>query len=254
MSGLITADLRAHIGRPLRPRLRGLRAAAPARRCRAPAAGLTRAKGGPKALQRKPIQRLGPNDHPRRPRAQRHSVAAPPPSLPATLRVRAMRYRRPGFRPQRLLTSVLDPVAFPAADVVALYPDRWEIELGFDEMTTHTLEREEALRSKTPARIRQEVCARRYPSSCYWSRYQPAGLRGPVRQSTRSSGELHSPAADTVHAARAIHRTSQRPAPFPQECGGLAGVPGRSTRSRLPCPASRGLRTPRSTGTEASRD
>jgi hypothetical protein len=79
------------------------------------------------------------------------------PHLPATLRVRAIRYRRPGFRPQLLLTSGLDPVAFPAADVVALYHHRWEIELGFDELKTHPLEREESLRSKTPARIRQEV-------------------------------------------------------------------------------------------------
>jgi hypothetical protein len=48
-------------------------------------------------------------------------------------------------------------VAYPAAELVALYHERWEVELGFDEMKTHTLEREEALRSKTPARIRQEV-------------------------------------------------------------------------------------------------
>ena len=117
---------------------------------------LTRAKGGPKALQMQSSQRLGPNDQlvdlvPSPTLLQHH------PHLPATLRVRAIRYRRPGFRPQMLLTSLLDPVAFPAADVVALYHDRWEIELGFDEIKTHTLEREESLRSKTPARIRQEV-------------------------------------------------------------------------------------------------
>ena len=117
---------------------------------------LTRAKGGPKALRMKPLQRLGPHDQlvdlvPSPTLLQHH------PHLPATLRVRAIRYRRPGFQPQMLLTSLLDPVAFPAADVVALYHNRWEIELGFDEIKTHTLEREESLRSKTPARIRQEV-------------------------------------------------------------------------------------------------
>jgi hypothetical protein len=41
--------------------------------------------------------------------------------------------------------------------VAALYHERWELELGFDELKTHTLEREEALRSKRPARIVQEV-------------------------------------------------------------------------------------------------
>jgi hypothetical protein len=117
---------------------------------------LTRAKGGPKALQMNLIERLGPHDHliDLVPSAR---LARRDPRLPATLRVRAIRYRRPGFRPQMLLTSLLDPRAFPAADVIALYHERWEIELGFDEMKTHTLERAESLRSKTPARIRQEV-------------------------------------------------------------------------------------------------
>jgi IS4 transposase len=48
-------------------------------------------------------------------------------------------------------------VAYPAAELVALYHERWELELGFDEVKTHTLERAEALRSKTPARVTQEV-------------------------------------------------------------------------------------------------
>ena len=78
-------------------------------------------------------------------------------NLPPTLRVRAIRYRRRGFRPQTLLTSLLDPVAYPAAELVALYHERWELELGFDEVKTHTLERAEAVRSKTPARVTQEV-------------------------------------------------------------------------------------------------
>ena len=77
--------------------------------------------------------------------------------LPEVLRVRAVRYRRRGFRPQTLLTSLLDPAAYPAPEIVTLYHERWEIELGFDEVKTHTLEREEALRSKTPARIAQEL-------------------------------------------------------------------------------------------------
>lgn len=46
-----------------------------------------------------------------------------------------MRYRRKGFRPQFLLTSLLDEY----------------------EIKTHTLKREEALRSKSPKRVKQEV-------------------------------------------------------------------------------------------------
>jgi hypothetical protein len=35
-----------------------------------------------------------------------------------------------------VLTSLLDPVAYPAAEIIALYRERWE--LGFDEVTFHT--------------------------------------------------------------------------------------------------------------------
>jgi len=68
-----------------------------------------------------------------------------------------VRYQRPGFRPQTLLTSLLDPASYPAAEIAELYHERWELELGFDEIKTHTLEREEALRSRAPERVRQEV-------------------------------------------------------------------------------------------------
>jgi hypothetical protein len=40
---------------------------------------------------------------------------------------------------------------------VALYQERWEIELGYDEIMTHMLAREEAIRSKTPQGVHQEL-------------------------------------------------------------------------------------------------
>jgi hypothetical protein len=79
------------------------------------------------------------------------------PELPETLPVRAVRYQRRGFRTQTLLTSLLDPKLFPAAEIAGLYHERWELEMGFDEIKTHTLEREETLRSRAPERIRQEL-------------------------------------------------------------------------------------------------
>lgn len=79
------------------------------------------------------------------------------PDLPEALTVRAIRYQRRGFRAQTLLTSLLDPSRYPAADIAELYHERWELEMGFDEIKTHTLEREEALRSRAPERIRQEL-------------------------------------------------------------------------------------------------
>ena len=79
------------------------------------------------------------------------------PELPAHLCARAMRYHRRGFRPQILLTSLLDGAAYPAQEIAALYHERWELEIGFDEIKTHTLERAETLRSKTPERVLQEL-------------------------------------------------------------------------------------------------
>ncbi|HSD27858.1 MAG TPA: hypothetical protein VLL75_11190 [Vicinamibacteria bacterium] len=64
--------------------------------------------------------------------------------MPPTMTARAIRYQRRGFRSQLLLTSLLDPSAYPAAEIAQLYHERWELELGLDEVKTHTLEREEA--------------------------------------------------------------------------------------------------------------
>lgn len=114
---------------------------------------LTRKKKG---LTIRQVETLGPGDAlvdlvPSRGTRALH------PELPARIRVRAVRYHRPGFRPQTLLTSLLDPVTSPATELATLYHERWELELGFDEVKTHTLERTEALRSTMPARVRQEV-------------------------------------------------------------------------------------------------
>lgn len=79
------------------------------------------------------------------------------PDLPHTFRARVVRYRHKGFRPQFLLTSLLDAKVYPAAELAELYHERWEIELGYDEIKTHALEREEAIRSKSPERVAQEV-------------------------------------------------------------------------------------------------
>jgi hypothetical protein len=79
------------------------------------------------------------------------------PTLPATWQARALVYQRPGHPPQLLLTSVRDPAAYPAAEVIALYHERWEIELGYDEVKTGLLAREEAIRSQSPVAVAQEL-------------------------------------------------------------------------------------------------
>ena len=79
------------------------------------------------------------------------------PTLPKTWTLRAISYQRKGFRVQTVLTSLLDAQEFPAAEVATLYHERWELELAYDEIKTEMLEREESLRSKSPAAIRQEL-------------------------------------------------------------------------------------------------
>jgi hypothetical protein len=114
---------------------------------------LTRAKSG---LRSTVLKSLGTNDHLIELPVHRGTRQAHP-ELPKSLTVRALRYQRRGFRPQTLLTSLLDPVAYPAEEIRNLYHERWELELGFDEVKTHTLEREETLRSRSPDRVRQEL-------------------------------------------------------------------------------------------------
>lgn len=79
------------------------------------------------------------------------------PDLPPTWVARAITYRKQGFPPATLLTSLLDSKKYPASELIAVYHERWEIELGYDEVKTHLLAREETIRSKTPEGVRQEL-------------------------------------------------------------------------------------------------
>ena len=114
---------------------------------------LTRAK---KRTRWTTLKKLGPGDElveidvPRALRAEQ-------PELPEKWVVRALRYQRRGFQPQTLLTSLLDAKAYPAAELRELYHERWEIELGYDEVKTEMLEREETIRSKKPRNVEQEL-------------------------------------------------------------------------------------------------
>jgi hypothetical protein len=79
------------------------------------------------------------------------------PSLPTHFDARAIRYHRKGYQPQLLLTSLVDATQYPAAELRALYHERWEIELGFGELKTDMLERLETIRSKSPEAVAQEM-------------------------------------------------------------------------------------------------
>ena len=78
------------------------------------------------------------------------------------LRVRVIEYTfddpdRPGHGERHcLVTTLLDPVLYPALELVTLYHERWEIEIANDEIVTHQLARPVELRSRTPRGVVQE--------------------------------------------------------------------------------------------------
>jgi hypothetical protein len=56
----------------------------------------------------------------------------------------------------RLVTTIMDRTKAPAAELAALYHERWEIETALDELKTHLRGAKIVLRSKTPDLVRQE--------------------------------------------------------------------------------------------------
>lgn len=79
------------------------------------------------------------------------------PSLPKTWVARAIEYKIPGHAPGWLLTSLLDPKLYPRNEIIALYHERWELEIGLDEVKTDLRCSEFSLRSKTVAGTHQEL-------------------------------------------------------------------------------------------------
>ena len=86
-------------------------------------------------------------------RARRHVL---------TVRVVEYAVQDPG-RPQaddtryRLITTIIDPAAAPAAELAALYAERWEFESALDELKSHQRGPRVVLRSRTPGGVRQEA-------------------------------------------------------------------------------------------------
>ena len=76
------------------------------------------------------------------------------------VRVRVVEYRLEGVADAeplyRLVTTILDPAKAPAAELAALYHERWEIEGALAELKTHLRGAQVVLRSKTSELVRQE--------------------------------------------------------------------------------------------------
>jgi hypothetical protein len=83
--------------------------------------------------------------------------AAVPESI--TVRIIHVRIQQKGFRTQQLWisTTLLDPIAYPAEQIAALYRRRWDMELCFRDLKT-TMGMEE-LRCRTPVMVHKELLA-----------------------------------------------------------------------------------------------
>ncbi|WP_405682230.1 transposase [Streptomyces sp. NBC_01238] len=74
------------------------------------------------------------------------------------VRVRAVEYTIAGHEGvYRLLTTILDPSMAPAAELAALYAQRWEFESTLDEIKTHLGGSHLVLRSQHPDGAEQEL-------------------------------------------------------------------------------------------------
>jgi hypothetical protein len=82
-------------------------------------------------------------------------------ALPRVLAMRELRVRveQRGFRTRSfvVVTSLLDPAAFPAGELASLYRQRWHCEL--DLRSIKSLMKMDVLRCKTPAMVRKEFWA-----------------------------------------------------------------------------------------------
>ena len=114
---------------------------------------LSRAK---KNTRTRVVEKLGPGDQIVE-REVSGQARRRDPTLPRTWRARAISYQHKGFPTSILLTSLIDAQRYPAKEVVALYHERWELEIGYDEVKTHLLARVETIRSKTETGVRQEL-------------------------------------------------------------------------------------------------
>ena len=108
-----------------------------------------------KGTQHEVIQRLGRQDAvvalSTSPQARKQW-----PGLPERLTARLLSKTIKG-KVRQILTSMTDPLRFPPNEIVDVYSQRWEIELGFREMKQPLLNSSYTLRSKTPEMIAQEL-------------------------------------------------------------------------------------------------
>ena len=105
-------------------------------------------------VAKRPIQILADGTY-----LARMSLAGQRASHPGGVTVRVVEYRVDGGEVIRLLTDLLDVDAYPAAELAALYHERWEAESAYRQIKTFQRGPAQVLRSAGPELVRQEVWA-----------------------------------------------------------------------------------------------
>jgi Insertion element 4 transposase N-terminal/Transposase DDE domain len=108
----------------------------------------------------------------------------------------------------RLLTTLTDPSAFPARDLVELYHQRWEIETSYMELKSSILGGR-VLRARTPAGIEQELYALLVTYQALRLAIADATTNHPTAGPDRASFTiaLHTARDQVIHAAGVIADT-----------------------------------------------
>jgi hypothetical protein len=100
----------------------------------------------------------------------------------------------------RLLTTISDPDEAPAAELAALYHERWEIETALDELKTHLRGARIVLRSKTPDLVTQEF---------YGLMMAHFAIRGLMHEAAMT-GNVDPDELSFLHAVRVVRRKIAR--------------------------------------------
>jgi hypothetical protein len=142
--------------------------------------------------------------------------------------VRVLEYEVLGSEERvRLVTSVLSWQAAPAAELAALYHERWEFETALDEFKTHLRGARTVLRSQTPDLVKQEV---------YGILLAHFALRGLMHEAALRGGRDPDRISFT-HTLNVVRRTLPRFAALPPSGvakdarGRAAGNPGGRRRT-----------------------
>jgi hypothetical protein len=118
----------------------------------------------------------------------------------------------------RVVTNLLDPKEAPAGELAGLYPDRWEIEGGLDELKTHLRGARIVLRSKTPELVRQEF---------YGLMMAHFAIRGLMHEAALKA-DIDPDRVSFVHAVRVMRRKLPFVASVPPS--GASGIPSTGAR------------------------